>query len=158
MDSFVNLWSFIIQFVNIVIIIFMLNKFLFKPYLVYLHNEELKRKDLEDAHLKLHTLKDDAKKEAKEIIDDAKKEAHFIKVQWESLAKEETIAIINEAKEESERIKAKALLDVDNERKAMNSIMKEKILEVALKLNEKLFKQSEANIDFIKKNAEKEII
>jgi len=69
------------------------------------------------------------------------------------LAKEETLAIINEAKEESERIKTKAMLDIDNERKAMNSTMKEKILEVALLLNEKLFKQSEANVSFIKKNA-----
>jgi F0F1-type ATP synthase membrane subunit b/b' len=69
------------------------------------------------------------------------------------LAKEGTLAIINEAKEESERIKTKAMLDIDNERKAMNSTMKEKILEVALLLNEKLFKQSEANVSFIKKNA-----
>ncbi|MCK9272305.1 ATP synthase F0 subunit B [Candidatus Gracilibacteria bacterium] len=158
MDSFVNLGSFIIQFVNIVVIIFMLNKFLFKPYLVYLHNEEIKRKELEEAHLKLHEIKENAKKEAKTIIDDAKKEASFIKSQGETLAKEETLAIINEAKEESERIKTKAMLDIDNERKAMNSTMKEKILEVALLLNEKLFKQSEANVSFIKKNAGEEII
>jgi len=59
----------------------MLNKFLFKPYLVYLHNEEIKRKELEEAHLKLHEIKENAKKEAKTIIDDAKKEASFIKSQ-----------------------------------------------------------------------------
>ncbi|EKE26242.1 MAG: hypothetical protein ACD_4C00357G0001 [uncultured bacterium (gcode 4)] len=158
MDSFINLWSFIIQFINIVIIIFILNKFLFKPYLKYLHAEELKRKELEEAHTKLHDIKDEAKKEAKQIVDDAKKESQFIKAQWEMLAKEETIWIINEAKEEAEKIKSKALLDIENERKSMNAWMKEKILEVALKLNSKIFSKNDANIDFIKKTLENEKI
>ncbi|MDD2487402.1 MAG: ATP synthase F0 subunit B [Candidatus Gracilibacteria bacterium] len=158
MNSFVNLGSFIIQLINIAVIIFILNKFLFKPYLKYLTSEEKKRRELEEAHIILHDIKDEAKKEARDIIDEAKKESHFIKNEAGIIAKEEAKEIVDEAKDEAEKIKHKAMLDIENERKSMNESMREKILEVALKLNQKLFSKSDANVDFIKKSTEKEII
>lgn len=158
MNSFVNLGSFIIQLINIWVIIFILNRFLFKPYLKYLTVEEKKRKELEEAHIKLNEIKDEAKKEAKDIVNEAKKESHFIKNEAWIIGKEEAKEIVDEAKSEAEKIKNKALLDIDNERKSMNESMKQNILEVALKLNEKLFSKNDANIDFIKKNIEKEAV
>jgi large-conductance mechanosensitive channel len=65
MGAFVNLGSFIIQFINICIIIFVMNKFLFKPYLAYLKKEEKKRKELETAHKEMEEIKKEAKDEAK---------------------------------------------------------------------------------------------
>ena len=76
---------------NIVIIIFILNKFLFKPYLKYLTAEEKKRKELEEAHVKLSEIKADALKEAKDIVEEAKKESHFIKDEAAEIAKEEAL-------------------------------------------------------------------
>ena len=158
MNSFINIWSFLIQFVNIVIIIFILNKFLFKPYLKYLTTEEKKRKELEEAHVKLSEIKADALKEAKDIVDDAKKESHFIKDEAAEIAKEEALEIVNWAKDEADKIKVKAHLDIDNERKALYSDLKDKVLEVALRINEKLFSKSDVNADFIKTALENEKI
>jgi dsDNA-specific endonuclease/ATPase MutS2 len=42
---------------------------LFKPYLKYLTNEERKRKELEEAHVKLNEIKAEAVKEAKDIVE-----------------------------------------------------------------------------------------
>jgi len=79
MGAFVNLGSFIIQFVNICIIIFVLNKFLFKPYLAYMLTEDKKRSELEKAYDEMEEAKKEAKKEAKLILDEAKKDAESIK-------------------------------------------------------------------------------
>jgi len=158
MGEFVNLWSFIIQFINICIIIYILNRFLFKPYLGYLKEEELKRKELEEAHSTMEELKKCAKVEAKWIIDDAKKEALTIKKQNEIVARQEATNLVEEAKNEATKIKSKAMQDIDNERKTLYSDLRDKVLDVALKLNEKLFTKSDANADFIKKTLEKEKI
>lgn len=158
MDAFVNLGSFLIQFTNICIIIFVLNKFLFKPYLWYLVTEEKKRSELETAHEKMEELKKDAWKEAKTIIESAKSEADSIKKQWELLAKQEATDIVENAKKDAEKIKNKAELDIENERKALYAELKWKVLDVALKLNEKLFSKSESNSLFIKKAIDDEAL
>ena len=158
MDAFVNLGSFIIQFINISIIIFVLNKFLFKPYLAYIKAEEKKRQELERAHEEMELLKDEAKKEASEILKEAKKEASEIKKRSESIAKEEALEIVEEAKAEAGKIKNKAELDIENERKNLYAELKDKVLDVALKLNEKLFSKSDANKDFIEKALKEEKI
>lgn len=158
MWEFFNLWSFIIQFINICIIIYLLNRFLFKPYLKYLDLEDKKRQDLEKAHEDLEVIKEKATNEAKNLIEEAKEEAKFIKKQWRELTKQEAEVILNHAKLEAVRIKTKWLEDVENERSILYNEIKEKILNIALKLNEQLFIDSKPNIDFIKKSLEKEVI
>lgn len=158
MDQFINISSFAIQFVSICFIIFVLNIFLFKPYMKYLLAEEKKRADLEKAHQEMEEAKKEAKKEAKGILDEAKKEAESIKKNAEILAKQEASDIVEDAKSEAGKIRTKAELDIANERKNLYSELKGKILDVALKLNEKLFARSEANRDFIEKSLEAEKI
>ncbi len=158
MWEFFKLWSFIIQFINICIIIYLLNRFLFKPYLQYLDQEDKKRRDLEASYEELEVIKESAKNEAKTIIEEAKNEAKFIKKQWRELTKQESEVIIKDAKIEAIKIKTKWLEDVENERNILYNEIKEKILNTALKLNEKLFSDNKSNIDFIKKAIEKEEI
>lgn len=158
MDAFVNLGSFIIQFINICVIIFVLNKFLFKPYLGYIESEEKKRIELEKAHSEMEELKKWAKIEAKQIVDEAKKNAIEIKANAEDIANDEADSIISLAKDEAEKIKNKAALDIENERKNLYSELKDKVLDVALKLNEKLFSKSESNKSFIEKALKEEKI
>ena len=156
MGAFVNLGSFIIQFVNICIIIFVMNKFLFKPYLIYIQAEEKKRSELETAHDEMEETKKEAKKEAKLILESAKLDAESIKKNAEVIAKKEASNLVVDAKNEAEKIKHKATLDIDNERKTLYSELKNKVLDVALKMNEKLFTKSDANKDFIEKAIKEE--
>lgn len=44
------------------------------------------------------------------------------------------------------------MADVDLERKEMVRTLKTKVLDVAVRLNQKLFGNNDANIDFLKKN------
>lgn len=150
MWAFVNLWSFIIQFINICVIIFVLNKFLFKPYLIYLKKEEQKREEFEQSHMQMEKLISDAKHEAELVLSNAIKEMDVIRKQWELVAHKEAENLIEKARNEASMIKNKALLDIENERKTLYSDLKNKLLDVALKINQKLFSKSETNIDFIK--------
>lgn len=156
MWAFVNLGSFIIQFINICVIIFVMNKFLFKPYLIYIQAEEKKRLELESAHEKMEESKNEAKKEAKLILEEAKQDAEGIKKNAEWIAKKEASNIVEEAKNEAEKIKHKANLDIENEKKTLYAELKDKVLDVALKMNEKLFTKSDSNKDFITKALKEE--
>ena len=70
-----DLPSLIIQAINLAIIIFVLHRFLFKPYLATLQEEEAKRKKLEkDVAASTHIV-DDAHVEAKQILDTARADA-----------------------------------------------------------------------------------
>lgn len=154
MSEFINIGSFVIQFINITVIIFVLNKFLFKPYLHYLQKEEKERKELEKAYIEMKYLKDEAKNDASIILMWAKNDSIAIKKQAEVIAKKEAEIIVSEAKDEATKIKVKWELDIRNEKKAMEEEMKSKILQIAIKLNEKLFTKNEANVNFIKKELE----
>lgn len=44
------------------------------------------------------------------------------------------------------------MTDIDIERKEMTDTLKKKVLDIAIRLNQKLFGNNEANVDFLKKN------
>ena len=104
----------------------------------------------------MEEIKKEAKDEAKGILDEAKKIAVSIKKDSEIIAKQEATWIVEEAKVEATKIKQKANLDIENERKTLYAELKWKVLDVALKINEKMFTKSDANKDFIKKTLESE--
>ncbi len=158
MDAFVNLGSFLIQFANILVIIIVMKLFLFKPYMAYLSSEEKKRKELEKAHEDMTETKKKANKDIESLIDEAKKEAESIKKNAEHIAKKESVDIIESAKNETQKMKEKASLDIENEKKILYAELKDKILDVAIKLNWKLFSKSDSNKEFIEKSLKEEKI
>lgn len=149
MGEFFNLWSLFIQFINVLIIIYLLNRFLFKPYLNYLDEEKQNRKNLEDKVKNIDSLVESAKTEADSIIKTAKTEASSIKQDAISIWKKEWDFIKDSAKVEANQILEKALLDIENERKALETSLKEEAVSLVVKLNQKLFKTSNANKEFV---------
>ena len=158
MDSFINTWSFLIQFINITIIILLVRHFLIQPYLKYYIEEDKKRKKLEADYEKISGLIEESVVSAELIIANAKKESLVIRNNSETISRSEWEKIINEAKDEAENIKTKAHLNIENERTAMFEEIWNRVLQVALKINEKLFTKHESNIDFIKKSLKEENI
>jgi F0F1-type ATP synthase membrane subunit b/b' len=69
---FVDPSTFVVQFVLILIILWVLNKFLFKPYLAYLDEWEDKHRKLEEDYNNIDSLIKDANKQKEEILLTAK--------------------------------------------------------------------------------------
>jgi len=140
----------LVQVVNFAIIFYVLTKFVFKPLIAFLDAEDAKRAKIDSIASDIEAEKLEADKMAREVLDHARREAIAIKAQAEVLAKKEAFLMISRANDEITSMKTKAELDLANERKQMEGAMKDRILTIALSLNEKLFGKKEANADFIK--------
>ncbi|MDR2641042.1 MAG: hypothetical protein LBC61_07290 [Candidatus Peribacteria bacterium] len=92
--------SFIMQLINICIIIYILNRFLFKPYLEFIKEEDKKRVELDTAFEEMNVLKQKAEVEASDIIESAKAEAIDIRTNMEALANQEKENILAKAQKE----------------------------------------------------------
>lgn len=146
----INIQALIIQTINVLIVAAVLWRFVFRPYLAHIDEQTRKQAELEENIRAADHIISKARKEADEIADAAKKEAKEIVAQSESLAKKEASTIVAGARTEVEQMKAKAELDIANERKSLEVAMQDRVLDIALRLNEKLFGKKEANADFIK--------
>lgn len=78
-------------------------------------------------------------------------EARSMLADSEGLAKKEYTLIIADARNEAEQIKLKASKDIENERLSLHNELRERVLSIALRANEKLFGKNEANAEFIAK-------
>lgn len=153
MDAIFDLSSFIIQTINLLIIAFVLRTFFFRPYLAFLDKEREQRRMLEESLKNSEKIVEDARIESKKIIDEAKSEAKTLSIQILETAKSEAKSMNEKAQSEVNLMKTQALSELYNERNALERELQARVLDVALKLNEKLFTSSEANQDFLKKQA-----
>jgi ATP synthase F0 subunit b len=92
-----------------------------------------------------------AEAESKKILDDARNQANNITSDATELAKKSKEKIIAEATMEADSKKKNALADIEKERLSMVNEMKDKVVDLSLKLNEKIFKDEKANKDFMQK-------
>lgn len=147
--QFVDWKVMLVQVVNFAIIFYVLSKFVFKPLIAFLDEESAKRQALEENARAAEHIVIDAQNEATAIVDTAKKEARAIMSDSEELAKKEYALTLANARKEAEQIKTKASKDIENERQALHSELRERVLSIALRANEKLFGKKEANAEFI---------
>jgi len=152
MNEFFNTWSLIIQFINVLVILYLLNRFLFKPYLTFLDKEAKERKEFETKAKNINKILSDAEDKANTIVKKAKTKAAWIKEEAILLGKNEAEVIKTNAKNEADKIRAKWLLDVEEERKNLHAWLKKEAISLAIKLNKKLFTESRNNEDFITKS------
>lgn len=148
--QFVDWKVMLVQVVNFAIIFYVLKKFVFKPLIAFLDAEDAKRSKIDSLSADIEAQKLEADKIAHEVLARARQDAIAIKAQAEVLAKKESSLMISRANEEITSMKAKADLDLANAHKQLETAMKDRILTIALSLNEKLFGKKDANADFIK--------
>lgn len=153
MDTLFDLSSFIIQGINFLIVALVLRSFFFKPYLKYLDEEAHKRKELESKLAQSDAILDTAKSDAEKLFDQSKIDAKLVASEIVENARKEASEIKANASRDADAARSKGFADVDFERKAMVEELKNKVLDVALKLNAKLFDKNDANVEFLKKNA-----
>ena len=145
----IDLSSLLVQAVNIAIIIYVLRRFIFIPYLKYIDEEIAKRADLEAKTENASLIVDEASGTAKQLIDAAKSEANEIRKNARDLAKWESALVLSKANTEVAGIKRQAEEEITAERKMLENEMRTKILSVAIALNTKLFGDSKKNAELL---------
>jgi F-type H+-transporting ATPase subunit b len=125
---------FIAQIINFLILVYLLNRFLYKPILEILKQREKKiRTGLEDAE-KSRIILEQAEKEKEEILKNARIESEKIINETKLIAKEIRKSIIDSSKSESEKI----ILEAKNQAKLEMEKMEKKIKVLSLDLSQKI--------------------
>jgi len=89
--------TLVVQALILGLIIVVLGKWLFKPYIAYLDSEAAKRQKLEDDYQEMARLKEKAQKESESILEAARKDAESTRNAATSRAKKEAQAITDQA-------------------------------------------------------------
>jgi F-type H+-transporting ATPase subunit b len=125
--------------VNLAVIIFVLWKFVFSPYLRYLDEEAKKRAQLESQLQKTEYIVKEAHNQAENIIDQSRVDAKMIASEITENARKEATEIVTKAQSDADVARSKGFADVAHERKLIIEELKGRVVDVALKMNEKLF-------------------
>lgn len=161
----IDLKLLIAQVINFALFLLIFQRFIAKPFLRFLDNEQKKDEEIRKSHEKALKLQEELKKkedelqqtlkrEREKVIDKAKKDAEAVKQQ-----------ILDETRDQSEKIKQKALKQVELERENIYKEAKEKINELSFylinsvlkdvltedlrkKVTQQILKNSPKNINF----------
>lgn len=134
----------IFTFINIIVLYFILKKFLFKPVSTFMDNRTKKIQDAlnmaEEAKKKIEDLKVEYDAKLKE----AKQEGQVIVEDYKKMADKAYETIISNAKKEADMIIQNTKNELEIERQQVISKMKEEMADLVLATTEKVLKQ---NID-----------
>lgn len=149
--KFITVETFVIQFIILLIVLWVLNKFLFKPYLAYLDKWEDRQKKLEDDYNNIDKLISEANNKKEDILVDARIKAETLIGDAENLAKSKRDTILAKAEEEAKATVASWINEIEKEKLSMLNGVKSKLTDIILKFNKKLFSEEKVNKDFVEK-------
>jgi F0F1-type ATP synthase membrane subunit b/b' len=101
MSGFVSIDTFIIQFIILLLIIWVLRKFIFIPYLAYLDKWEDKQKKLEEDYKNIDALIAEANNEKESILKKARKKSDEMLNEAVIIAKNKRVSLLEKAEEEA---------------------------------------------------------
>jgi len=154
MSGFVTPSAFVIQFIILLLILWVLKKFIFIPYLQYLDKWEDKQRKLEDEYRNIDALVAWAKEEKKSILKWARKKSEEMISEAEAIAKNKKNTIVEKAEKEAFDIVESWKKEVEKEKLSMLSDVKWNIIDLVLKFNKKLFGKETVSADFVEKEIE----
>lgn len=142
------------QMINFWILFFIFKHFLGEKIVKAIEERRAYIQKFDDADKQVKQTLAAADKQAGELVDEARTKAHKIEADAEELAKANTQKEKQKAAMEAESILGNARADIEKERLSMLNEMKSKIVDLSLKLNEKMFSKESANKDFMEKELE----
>lgn len=147
--QFFTLETLVIQTIILILILWVLNRFVFKPYLEYLDKETEKRKKLETDYNNIEKLNKQALEAKEALLAEARNDAAIIRKDATEIAKKEAQVIKETATNEAASIKNSALSEIAKEKETMLNDVKSKSIDLILKFNAKLFSSEKVNKDFV---------
>jgi len=154
MSGFVSVDTFIIQFIILLLIIWVLRKFIFIPYLKYLDKWEDKQKKLEEDYKNIDALIADANNEKESILKKARKQSDEMISEAEKIAKNKRNSLLEKAEEEAKWIVNSGRAEIEKEKLSMLSDVKSNIVDLVLRFNKKLFWSEKVSSEFVEKEIE----
>jgi len=133
--EFVTIETFVIQFVILLVVLWVLNKFIFRPYL---DNAE--------------SILEEKRREGDNLLEKARAKWNTVIEEAEAMAVSKKEAIISDAERQASDTTNAAKAQIEKERESMLSGIKSQVIDMALKLNSKLFKDEKVSKDFLEKN------
>lgn len=142
----INIWQILISLCNLVILFFLLKKFLYNKVKAVLQErrDAIDRQYAEASDARANAL--DMKENWQEKMTSADEEADSIIKNASETAAARGEAIISESKEKAERIIRQAQTEAELEHKKMSAEIKKEIVEVSSALSEKMLGR-EINVD-----------
>jgi len=132
-DAFgVDLPKLLFQVINFLLLLYLLNRFLFKPVLKLLDEREARiKKGLEDAEAAARD-RELAKAEREAALDEARKEAQAMVARANKIAEDSRAEILAEAKEQAEKVTARAREEITAEKERAMSELRATVADLAL--------------------------
>ncbi len=146
-----NVAVIIAQFINFWIVFFIFYYFLWKTIVKTIEERRNQIENLDNSEDVVREKLEAADLEAKDIINEARKNASDMQKNADELSKKDIAQKLKMAEEKAESILDWAKRDVEKERLGMLSAMKDKVLDLSLKINSKVFDKKDNNKDFISK-------
>jgi len=145
----------LIQVVNLAIVLFVLKKFLFTPYLALVEKTEKDQAEINAMHETVEKIRKDAEKEATALISDAHKKAFEMREHAAKNAAKNADDIVAQATEQARIIRERAEGEITALEQTFAKRMKDGVMTAAVELNKKLLGQSNtARRDFMKAHLE----
>lgn len=146
-----SIWAVLASLINFWIVFFVFKYFLGEKIVSIIEERRGNVKALEEAQDIAKSKLEEAQKEVDSIIEEARKKASEIQSYAEELAKQNSNAIIERSEKEAAFLLDNARSQIEKEKLDMENNMKDKILDLSLKLNSKIFNKEAANKDFMEK-------
>lgn len=150
--QFVTVETFVIQFVILLVVLWVLNKFIFRPYLAYLDEWEAKQTKVQEDYNNAESILAEKQAQWDEMLEKARNKGNTLIEEAESLANSKRDKIIADAEKSATETAKLAEGQIEKERQSMLSGVKSQVMDMTLKLNEKLFKDSKVSKDFVEKH------
>lgn len=145
----------LIQVVNLAIVLFVLKKFLFTPYLAMVKKTEHDQAEIAAVHETVARIRKDAEKEATDLVSDAHKKAFDMREHAAKNAQKNADDIVSSAEEQARIIRERAEGEITALEQNFAKRMKDGVMTAAVELNKKLLGQSNtARRDFMKAHLE----
>lgn len=147
----ISLWVIIAQIINFWIVFFIFYHFLWDKIVKIIEERKNQLQNLNNSDNVVKEKIEKAEEEVKKMVEEARQKASELQKQAEELSKKESQRKIEEAEKKAQSMIDSALDNIKKEEIVMLEWVKQKLLGVSLKINEKIFSDVSKNKDFIEK-------
>ena len=119
--KFVTVETFVIQFIILLIVLWVLNRFIFKPYLAYLDEWEAKQKKVQEDYNNAEGILEEKRLQGEQILEKARSKGNTVIEEAESLANTKKDKIVTDAEAQARETSEIAKTQIEKERQSMLS-------------------------------------
>ena len=146
-----NIYVILAQLINFWLLFFIFYYFLWNTIIKTIEERRVKLDNLDNSDDVVREKIEAAETEAKWIVDESRNKALEMQKNADEISKKDTLKKIKDAEEKAQWIMDSARRDVEKERLGMLNVMKDKVLDLSLKINSKVFEKKYNNKEFISK-------